>query len=103
MMADVAGVSAREVADARRGSRLSVSAWSTTWWASTPSPTCPTWMKVSDQLPSMLMREYRSEQELMAESDAAGGTDHAAGRGLRPRRAGPAGRDAAAAGRARAA
>ena len=68
MMADVAGVSAREVADALgRGSRLERIGMVDNLVGEHAITDLSDLMKVSDQLPSMLMREYRSEQELMAE------------------------------------
>ena len=68
MIADVAGVSAREVADALgRGSRLECIGMVDNLVGEHAITDLSDLMKVSDQLPSMLMREYRSEQELMAE------------------------------------
>lgn len=68
MMADVAGVSAREVADALgRGSRLERIGLVDNLVGEHAITDLSDLMKVSDQLPAMLMREYHSEQELMAE------------------------------------
>ena len=66
-LADVAGVSAREVGEALGiGSRLERIGLMENLIGEHAITDLSDLMKVSNQLPSMLMREYRSEQELMA-------------------------------------